>query len=309
MTSYSGAPPERRRRCEPHLWYEQHVDDLGAVQARVVTNRPLGRRLGRTPLGRPRPRGLTLTMPLRGRIALSQDRRPAVLDAGDFVIHDAIRPCRVRAIGPFDLVQALVLQFPRVVLPVPGARLERVLAVPVRSGPGLGELTSRFLRQLAGNLDEVRPAQAVRLATATLDLVAARLAHVSAVDGSAVPGARQRELLTPIHAFVEENLGDPRLSPSAVATAHHISLRYLHKLFRDQGATVAAWIRERRLEGCRRSLGDPALAASPVAAIAARHGFTSAAHFSQAFKAAYGMPPGRYRSWILGSVAGCRPDP
>ena len=38
-------------------------------------------------------------------------------------------------------------------------------------------------------------------------------------------------------------------------------------------------------------LSDPALANRPVAAVAARWGFTSAADFSRAFRAEHGMPP------------------
>jgi AraC-like DNA-binding protein len=41
------------------------------------------------------------------------------------------------------------------------------------------------------------------------------------------------------HAFIWENLGDPNLTPGAIAAAHHISLRYLHKLFHAEGQTVA----------------------------------------------------------------------
>ena len=74
-----------------------------------------------------------------------------------------------------------------------------------------------------------------------------------------------------------------------------MSLRSLHQLFHDEGLTVAGWIRQRRLERCRRDLADPALAARPVAAIAARWGYPSAAEFSRAFRAAHGVPPAEYR--------------
>jgi AraC-like DNA-binding protein len=59
--------------------------------------------------------------------------------------------------------------------------------------------------------------------------------------------------------------------------------------------TVAGWIRQRRLEGAGRGLADADLAGSSVAAIAARWGFSNAAHFTQVFKAVYGMPPRDYR--------------
>ncbi len=55
--------------------------------------------------------------------------------------------------------------------------------------------------------------------------------------------------------------------------------------------TVSTWIRTRRLEQCRRDLLDPMLADRPVAAIAARWGFVDAAHFSRAFKTAFGVSP------------------
>ncbi|MFE4047964.1 helix-turn-helix domain-containing protein [Streptomyces sp. YIM B13518] len=80
-----------------------------------------------------------------------------------------------------------------------------------------------------------------------------------------------------------------------MAAAHQISTRSLYKLFQEEGLTVAAWVRERRLENCRRALADPALNSRPVHAIAARWGFADSAHFSRAFRAAYGMPPKEYR--------------
>jgi AraC-like DNA-binding protein len=77
--------------------------------------------------------------------------------------------------------------------------------------------------------------------------------------------------------------------------AHHVSIRYLHRLFETQQTTVADWIRRRRLDRCRRDLVDPALRDLPVNAIAARWGLLNAAHFSRTFRAAYGVPPVEYR--------------
>lgn len=111
-----------------------------------------------------------------------------------------------------------------------------------------------------------------------------------------------------IHAFVRENPGDARLTPAAIAAAHHISLRYLHKLFHQDGHTVAGWVRERRLEQCRRDLADPRLAAQSITAIAARWGFTSPTHFSQAFRSAYGHSPSQFRRQCTQAERLC-PDP
>ncbi|MFJ9244159.1 helix-turn-helix domain-containing protein [Streptomyces sp. NPDC101776] len=55
-------------------------------------------------------------------------------------------------------------------------------------------------------------------------------------------------------------------------------------------------MREQRLARCRRDLADPALAHLAVAAIGSRWGFPGPAHFSNAFRTAYGMSPSEARA-------------
>jgi AraC-like DNA-binding protein len=88
-----------------------------------------------------------------------------------------------------------------------------------------------------------------------------------------------------ILGHIEARLSDRDLAPAKIAAAHHISVRRLHKLFNDQPLTVAALIRQRRLERCR---ADLARSDRTVAAVAARWGFADPAHFSRLFKATYG---------------------
>ena len=76
-------------------------------------------------------------------------------------------------------------------------------------------------------------------------------------------------------------------------------VRYLHRLFAAEGKTVCSWIRERRLERCRRDLRDPGLAGERVADIAARWGFRSVTHFSALFNAGYGCT---CRDWRQGGA-------
>jgi AraC-like DNA-binding protein len=118
------------------------------------------------------------------------------------------------------------------------------------------------------------------------------------ISGDAGPGALLSSLVRQLPG--QDRLGDPELSPPTVAAAHHISVRYLHKLFAAQDATVAGFIRSRRLERSRRDLLDPARSERPVSSIAARYGFAEPAHFSRTFRAAYGSPPGEYRRLALG---------
>jgi len=92
-----------------------------------------------------------------------------------------------------------------------------------------------------------------------------------------------------------ENLADPSLTLARVARTHGMSLRQLDRLFQSVGTTPAAWLRDQRLDRCRRDLVDPAHSGTPAAAIGARWGFIDPTTFNRAFHRAYGSPPGEYR--------------
>jgi AraC-like DNA-binding protein len=139
------------------------------------------------------------------------------------------------------------------------------------------------------------PASAARLSSVVLDVLTTSISERLHQDSAVPPESHRRTLMLRIHAFIEQHLADPELNPAAIAAAHHISSRYLHRLFALDDTTVAGWIRQRRLERCRKDLTDPFLRTLPVSAIAARRGLPDPAHFSRLFRGAYGLPPGDYR--------------
>jgi AraC-like DNA-binding protein len=143
--------------------------------------------------------------------------------------------------------------------------------------------------------------EVARLGTTLVDLLTAALAARLDRQDELPPGTVRQALLRQVHGFIEQRLTDPSLSPATIAAAHHISLRYLYKLFETKPTSVAGWVRQRRLERCRRDLLDPGLADRTVSAIAAHWGLTNAAHFSRAFRAAYGLSPQAYRTMAGGS--------
>ncbi|WP_260860629.1 helix-turn-helix domain-containing protein [Mycobacterium tilburgii] len=81
-----------------------------------------------------------------------------------------------------------------------------------------------------------------------------------------------------------------------IAAANGMSVRYLQRLFEEDGDTVTGWIRARRIERCRRDLTDARYAHVSVSSVAARWGLTNAAHFSRLFKSVHGVPPTHYRA-------------
>jgi AraC-like DNA-binding protein len=184
-------------------------------------------------------------------------------------------------------------QLPRRALGLPESDLRRITGVTIGTEQGLAAMVVPFLSGLRAEAGSCGAEVGEMLARNVTDLLTTvlmeRLGRES--DGT---DAAQQTLLLRIRSFIDSRLGDTALSAETIAAAHHISVRHLQRLFQARGTTVGGWIRHRRLEECRRELGRPRRTRPAVAAVAHRWGFPSAAHFSRAFRAAYGMSP---REW------------
>ena len=232
-----------------------------------------------------------IDVPLSGRMFVEQGDRQAALDPGTFAFIDLSRPHRiaVRRAG------VTTVWFPRALLPLRDKDIDELAGATFDGAQRGSGLVASAVREMTQNLEAYEGPAGARIGASILDLImatpAARLDRTHAVPSE----TRRQVLVTRIRAFIEDNLGDPDLAPPVIAARFHISLRHLHHLFEDQDTTVAGYVRDRRLALCRNDLLDPGQAAKPVSAIAARRGFRDAPHFSQVFRAAYGMPPGEYR--------------
>jgi AraC-like DNA-binding protein len=236
------------------------------------------------------PRGYyKLEMQLEGTGLLVQHDREVVLRPGEIALYDTAQPYTLHFEGPF---RCLVLMFPAVMADLPPVDVTRLLATPLSGTSGMGSLVTPYLRALADNLGQVTGPAGVRLAHTTVDLALTMLAHE--LDTPSESPRRSRAFAEVVD-HIEANLGSPDLSPASIAAATYMSLRRLHALFHDQGTTVSAWVRRRRLNQCRRQLADPASGGLPIMAVASRWGFVDAAHFSRTFRAEFGMSPSEAR--------------
>jgi AraC-like DNA-binding protein len=84
-----------------------------------------------------------------------------------------------------------------------------------------------------------------------------------------------------------------------------ISVRYLHRVFSDDGTTFGRVLLRHRLEAARRALEDPAFARVTITDLALRNGFADPTHFGRAFKAAYGRTPLSHRRESLRAATQC----
>jgi AraC-like DNA-binding protein len=219
-----------------------------------------------------------------------QDGREARLSVGDFALCETTRPYEVCAVGPCRM---LVVGIPRTLLlryvPCP----EEVTAVAMSARDRLNGLVSDYLRNLWARFPDgsVLP-DAWQVCHATLSLIAsayARLARARPARRSAASAHRAR-----IRTHVERYLTDPDLTPTTVARACQINVRYMHRLYAREEETLGQYILRRRLEECARALRSPKGGPS-ITEIAFAYGFKSATHFGRAFRDRYHLTPGNYR--------------
>ncbi|WP_320784727.1 helix-turn-helix domain-containing protein [Streptomyces sp. CRN 30] len=271
------------------------VLDLGEVSVSALAYSHLG--LVRTPrlVRQSDPEMYQINYLPGGRGRLSLGRHDTRLGPGDLVLLDSSSAYHGDVRASSDDWAHLTVQFPRELLPLPQSTVRRLLAVPIGGHRGMAGVFTRWLADLNARADEFTPADLPTLASVTLDLLASALARCLDADGSLPPESRRRALRTRVFEFAEQRLADPGTTPRTIAEAHHISLRTLQQLFAEDDTSPAAWLRARRLERCRADLADPRGSTDPVQAVAARWGFTDAAHFSRLFRATYGMPPRDYR--------------
>ncbi|WP_327315687.1 helix-turn-helix domain-containing protein [Streptomyces sp. NBC_01235] len=245
---------------------------------------------------------LYVGMNVRGSVATTWAGNKVFLEPSDVVFCD---PARRHFLQLGEDCQMTFFRIPRCYLGVSESDLDRVLGVPVRHGEGMGALVSDFLSALAAEAEFHRSPIGDRLARSAVDLLAVLVMELLQTEaGGETSGASKAgsEMLSRIRIFVEEHLMEPDLSPESIARAHHISVRYLHKLFQNDGTSVSQWVRQRRLDSCRRELGRTSNRGTTVAAVAHRWGFNSASHFSRTFRDAYGMSPSEWQAVAASGV-------
>jgi transcriptional regulator GlxA family with amidase domain len=79
-------------------------------------------------------------------------------------------------------------------------------------------------------------------------------------------------------------------------------LRYLHQLFRLMDMSASEWLWLRRLQRCHDLLSAPRHAAQSITEIAYSMGFSSSSHFSNLFRAQFGLRPSDVRGASDGTI-------
>ncbi|WP_416874288.1 helix-turn-helix domain-containing protein [Kitasatospora sp. SC0581] len=236
---------------------------------------------------------LYVALHVHGAASVRRGDASTVLAPGDLLISATPHPAGLLRDSDCRMVRFRV---PCFYLGVRQSDVRRAGGLMARGNEGIGSLASRFLHTLATRTRAHRARPHHHLALSASDIVAILVTELLDREDPEHPNG-PAELLSRIRVHIEQNLADPNLSPGSIARSQHISVRYLHKLFQQDGMTVGQWVRRRRLDACRRELGRPSRRQASVSAVAHRWGFVSHSHFSRAFREAFGISPREWQAY------------
>jgi AraC-like DNA-binding protein len=219
---------------------------------------------------------------------LEQDGRTCEVSNGGFALYETSRPFKWAMTGDWTLC---VYTWPRESIALTDVESQRLTAATVSRSAGLGRFLGPMLSELIRSDAGLSASAAVKMANEVAEMSIIAAGDIRPEECAEAGPEKVRE----IQLFIEQNLGDPALTPAAIAQEFYMSTRTLHRLFGQSGLTVAAWIKHRRLEACRRALISPSSRSVPISDIASRFGFTNQAFFSREFAAQYQLSPSKYR--------------
>lgn len=206
------------------------------------------------------------------------------LNAGDIFVWDSTKPMDFRVVQRLHKISVLLpLTRFRNWLPTSWQSIKRVIRPQSDS--------DRLLAQYLAALSPRRMVTGLNNCDALIETTIGLLVNSQVIAVPRPPESQREMHVERVRRYIAQHLTDPDLTPTQVAEANNISLRYLHWLFNSIGTSVVQYIICERLQRCRQELASPVTNRRKVADIALSAGFNDATHFSRRFKQEFGMSP------------------
>ena len=227
---------------------------------------------------------------LEGSGTFAQNRTETALRPGSMVLYSRSAPFFLDLVGPY---RYLVLA---VDVDALGAS-DRDLSAVAGSAALSDTAAACILTGLLAGVPERWGALPAPLRLELADVALSLLRDCVREAGGGRPTLRSAEeaVYDRVVEWIDGRLADPDLTPARIAEANHISVSYLHRVFRRAGTTVGEHVLARRVEGVRREL----LTVSrdePLAAVGRRWGFRDPSRLSKVVRQRFGRSPRELRA-------------
>jgi AraC-like DNA-binding protein len=236
---------------------------------------------------------LYLCLTLAGTSVVSRRAREMVLSDGDAVLMTGEEAGWTLA-SPRSVTIAGV-RLPRSALAPLVPRLDDAVMRRIpRDASGL-RLLRKYLKVVADDEALAAPTSQRLITGHFYDLAA--LALGTECDREAVAESRtvRAVRLAAIKADIVANLHDGDLNATMVATRNRMTVRYLHKLFENEGVTYSEFVLGQRLARAYGILRNPLHSRRGISTIAFEAGFNDLSYFNRAFRRRYNATPSDVR--------------
>lgn len=258
-----------------------HRQQLGSVGvSRVISEAHVAERTERNVSLQPADY-YKITCQIAGECQVTQDGRKSLLEPGNIAINDTVRPYKLTFPAANE---CLVLQVPRAEIPIDSAQIARLTGLPFSRLGGLTESLVEYLSLVSKSEAPAGSTVRYHLSRSLIELVTAAL--TAELGGLRTTAPAANALHSSIKRFALAHLSDPTLTLEHAAAAHYVSTRTAQRLFSAEGSTFVTWIRAERLERAQQQL---LTSEHPITQIAMDVGFSSATHFSRAFREHFGI--------------------
>lgn len=227
-----------------------------------------------------------VNMLVEGNISVEQFGESARVRPGDIYLLDTASPFNVSFDSRFRI---FCLTIPEEVLRQRLGALGRPAVSVLRGDQGVGRVVSQYMKALDTiDTDEMESLQDLAMDHLSA-LIARAVGRNDEPPRQAAARSGQKASVQRILAYVETNLSDASLSVDGTCRALRISRSHLYQALASNGLSFASYVRDRRLDECRRSLQHNGHL--PISDIAAHWGFADQSSFCRMFKARFGQTP------------------
>lgn len=246
-----------------------------------------------------------------GDLVVVRDGVETAVGPGGIVFIDMLQPLELRATAADVMAGDVTLWAPRARLSSSLVDERTVHALAISAGCPSASLIGACLQSLAGQAGGMT----VRELDSLAEGVVALITRVLPIELERRPkfrgdidsrGDQALASLVSVRRFIDQNLPSQELNPEMIAGTFGLSRASLYRMFEPLDGVIA-YVRKQRLHRAFLDIVTPGLSDRKIETIAHRWGFESAATFTRAFKAAYGVSPVKARIAARDGIA-ARPN-